>query len=117
MGSEMCIKDSLYIDDCIDGLMLAMENLEEFEPINVASGIPVTNRDVLTQILKSAHYDDPDVQYDSSKPTMIPKRMIDISLAKEKLGFEPKVSLQDGIHKTVQWYKEYYKNSSPEDKK
>ena len=116
-GDGMDLKDFLYIDDCIDGLMLAMEKLEEFEPINVASGIPVTIRDVLTQILKSADYDDADVQYDSSKPTMIPKRMIDISLAKEKLGFEPKVSLQDGIHKTVQWYKEYYKNSSPGDKK
>jgi len=116
-GDGMDLKDFLYIDDCIDGLMLAMENLEEFEPINVASGIPVTIRDVLTQILKSADYDDADVQYDSSKPTMIPKRMIDISLAKEKLGFEPKVSLQEGIRRTVQWYKEYYKNSSPEDKK
>jgi len=116
-GDGMDVKDFLYIDDCIDGLILAMENLDEFEPINIASGIPVTIRDVLTQILKSADYDDADVQYDSSKPTMIPKRMIDISLAKEKLGFEPKVSLQDGIHKTVRWYKEYYKNSSPEDKK
>ena len=116
-GDGMDLKDFLYIDDCIDGLILAMENMDEFEPINIASGIPVTIRDVLIQILKSADYDDADVQYDSSKPTMIPKRMIDISLAKEKLGFEPKVSLQDGIHKTVQWYKEYYKNSSPEDKK
>ena len=116
-GDGMDLKDFLYIDDCIDGLILVMEKLEEFEPINIASGIPVTIRDVLTQILKSADYDDADVQYDSSKPTMIPKRMIDISLAKEKLGFEPKVSLQEGIRRTVQWYKEYYKNSSPEDKK
>ena len=116
-GDGMDLKDFLYIDDCIDGLILAMEKLEEFEPINIASGIPVTIRDVLTQILKSADYDDADVQYDSSKPTMIPKRMIDISLAKEKIGFEPKVPLHDGIYKTVQWYKEYYKNSSPEDKK
>ena len=116
-GDGMDLKDFLYIDDCIDGLILAMENLDEFEPINIASGIPVTIRDVLIQILKSADYDDSDVQYDSSKPTMIPKRMIDISLAKEKIGFEPKVPLHDGIYKTVQWYKEYYKNSSPEDKK
>jgi len=116
-GDGMDLKDFLYIDDCIDGLMLAMEKLEEFEPINIASGIPVTIRDVLAQILKSADYDDADVQYDRSKPTMIPKRMIDISLAKEKLGFEPKVSLQDGIKRTIEWYKEYYKNLSPEDKK
>ena len=79
--------------------------------------MPVTIRQVLGEILKATDYNDADVQYDSSKPTMIPKRMIDISLAKEKLGFEPKVSLEEGIHKTVEWYKEYYKNSSPEDKK
>ena len=101
----------------LNGLILVMERINEFEPINLASGVPVTIRDVLAEVLKSADYEDADVQYDSSKPTMIPKRMIDISLAKEKLGFEPKVSLEEGIHKTVEWYKEYYKNSSPEDKK
>ena len=116
-GDGMDLKDFLYIEDCIDGLMLAMEKLEGFEPINIASGIPVTIRDVLDQILKSSDYDNADVHYDSSKPTMIPKRMIDISLAKEKLGFEPKVSLEDGIRRTIEWYKDYYKNSSPEDKK
>jgi len=116
-GDGMDLKDFLYIDDFIDGLILVMEKIEEFEPINIASGIPVTIRDVLTQILKSTDYADANVQYDSSKPTMIPKRMIDISFAKEKLGFEPKISLKDGIKRTIDWYKEYYKNSSPEDRK
>ena len=113
-GDGMDLKDFLYIDDLVDGLILAMEKLEEFEPINIASGVPVTIRDVLSEILKSADYEDADVQYDSSKPTMIPKRMIDISLAKDKLGFKPKVSLEDGIQRTVDWYRDFYKNSTPE---
>ena len=113
-GDGMDLKDFLYIDDLVDGLILAMEKLEEFEPINIASGVPVTIRDVLSEILKSADYEDADVQYDSSKPKMIPKRMIDISLAKEKLGFKPKVSLEDGIQRTVDWYRDFYKNSIPE---
>ena len=116
-GDGMDLKDFLYIDDLLDGLMLAMEKLEKFEPINIASGIPVTIRDVLAQILKSADYEDADVQYDRSKPTMIPKRMIDITLAKEKIGFKPKVSLEDGIQRTVDWYKEFYKDKSPLDNK
>ena len=113
-GDGMDLKDFLYIDDLVDGLILAMEKLEEFEPINIASGVPVTIRDVLSEILKSADYEDADVQYDISKPTMIPKRMIDISLAKDKLGFKPKVSLEDGIQRTVDWYRDFYKNSTPE---
>ena len=115
-GDGMDVKDFLYIDDLIDGLILAMEKLEHFEPINIASGVPITIRDVLAEILKSADYENADIYYNSSKPTMIPKRMIDISLAKEKLGFKPKVSLEDGIQRTVNWYREYYENSTPEKK-
>jgi len=113
-GDGMDLKDFLYIDDLIDGLILAMERINEFEPINLASGIPVTIRDVLGEILKSADYEDADIQYDSSKPSMIPKRMIDISLAKKQLGFNPKVNLEDGIQRTVDWYRAFYKDTSPE---
>ena len=114
-GDGMDLKDFLYIDDLIDGLILAMERMNEFEPINLASGVPVTIRDVLAEVLKSADYEDADVQYDATKPTMIPKRMIDISLAKKRLDFEPKVSLKVGIQRTIDWYKEFYKDSNPED--
>jgi GDP-L-fucose synthase len=114
-GDGKDLKDFLYIDDFIDGLMLAMEKVNEFESINLASGIPVTIRDVLAKVLKSSDYEDADVQYDATKPTMIPKRMIDISLAKQRLDFEPKVSLKVGIQRTIDWYKEFYKDSNPED--
>lgn len=113
-GDGMDLKDFLYIDDLIDGLILAMERVNDSEPINLASGIPVTIRDVLGEILKSADYEDADIHYDASKPSMIPKRMIDISLAKKQLGFNPKISLEDGIQRTVDWYKEFYKYNTPE---
>ena len=46
---------------------------------------------------------------------MIPKRLIDISLAKERLGWYPQVSLDEGLKKTYDWYIDYYRNSSPEE--
>ena len=82
--------------------------------INIASGKPVTIREVLSSILKASDYENAPVEYEPTKPTMIPKRMIDISLAKEKLGFQPKVSLEEGLKKTIKWYKEYYNGKSPE---
>ena len=94
-------------------MILAMEKLEGFDPINIASGKPVTIREVLSSILKASDYENAPVEYDSTKPTMIPKRMIDISLAKEKLGFQPKVSLEEGLKKTINWYKESYNGKSP----
>lgn len=104
-GDGMDLKDFLYIDDYIDGMLLAMQKMEGVQPINIASGIPVTIRDVLGEILKSADYENVKVQYDITKPTMIPKRLIDVSLAKEKLGWSPKISLEEGISRTIKWYK------------
>ena len=104
-GDGMDLKDFLFIDDLIDGLLLAMEKLDDFEPINIASGIPITIREVLAEILISADYKNANVQFDSSMPTMIPKRIIDISLANKRLGFEPKVNIKDGIKQTIDWYR------------
>jgi len=114
-GDGMDLKDFLYIDDYIDGMMLAMEKLDKFQPINIANGQAVTIRDVLQEILIAADYQDVPVEYDASKPTMIPKRMIDISLANELLGWSPKVSLKEGIQRTVAWYRDTYSKKSPED--
>jgi len=114
-GDGMDLKDFLYIDDYIDGMLLAMEKSDDFQPINIASGQAVTIRQVLSAILEAVDYNDADVQYDTTKPSMIPKRMIDISLAKEKLAWEPQISLQDGIKRTAQWYEETFRDKDPEE--
>jgi len=113
-GDGMDLKDFLFIDDYIDGMLLAMEKLDRFQPINVANGQTLTIRDVLQEILIAADYQDAHVEYDSSKPTMIPKRMIDISLANNLLDWSPKVSIKEGIQRTVDWYKETYSYKAPE---
>ena len=114
-GDGLDLKDFLYIDDYIDGMLLAMEKLNEFQPINIACGNAVTIRDVLKEILIASDYQDAPVEYDVLKPTMIPKRMIDISLANDLLGWAPKVSIKEGIQRTVGWYRETYSDKSPED--
>jgi len=115
-GDGMDLKDFLYIGDYIDGMLLTMEKLDDFQPINIASGQPVTIRQVLSTILDAAGYSDANVQYDTTKPTMIPRRLIDISLAEEKLGWVPKISLPDGIKRTVNWYKKNFEHKTPEEK-
>ena len=114
-GDGMDLKDFLYIDDYIEGMLLAMIKVDDFKLINIASGQPVTIRQVLSAILKVANFEDAEVVYDSTKPTMIPKRMIDISLAKEKLGWKPSISLSEGIKRTVDWYNINFGDKSPEE--
>jgi len=104
-GDGSDIKDITYISDLIDGMVDAMEKLEEFTIINIASGESHTIKETLEMMLEVDGYTDADVQYDLTKPVMIKKRLIDVNKAKELLGYEPKVDLRNGLEKTIKWYR------------
>lgn len=104
-GNGMDIKDFIYVEDLAEGLILAMEKINQFDQINIAGGIPITIRQVLEAILKADNFKNPKIIFNGSKPTMIPIRLINIDKAKKSLGFTPKTSLEVGIKKTVDWYK------------
>lgn len=112
-GDGTDLKDFLYIDDFIDGLILAFTHLEGYDPINIASGLPVTVSHIVSEILDLCGHD-VHPEYDSTKPTMIPKRLIDISKMTQLTGWQPQTSLRDGLQKTIQWYLQYYSDKTPE---
>ncbi len=105
-GDGRDIKDFIYIDDFIEGLLLAMEKVNGFDVVNIASGNQYVLRDLLEQIVKLDGYDNASIVYDASKPTMIPKRLIDPSKAKILLGFHAKTPIEDGLKKTITWYRD-----------
>lgn len=113
-GDGRDIKDFLYIDDFIDALIPLTEMSNLSGPVNIASGIPVSIRDILPIILDAAGHHGVDLAFDESKPTMIPRRLIDISYLQRLISWHPQVSILDGIKKTVDWYKETYALQSPE---
>jgi GDP-L-fucose synthase len=115
-GDGEDLKDFLFIDDFISGLLIAFEVTNEFEAINIASSKPVTIKQVLNTILEIDGYSAANIEYDSSMPTMLPKRLINTEKIKNMSDWEPKISLNDGLKATIDWYKGYYKSSTPEDK-
>jgi len=114
-GDGLDIKDFLYIDDFIDGLLLAFQKSKRFDVINIASGIPLSISELITLILRVVDYDDAEILYDSSMPTMIPKRLISIEKARSDLNWSPLVKIDQGLRLTVDWYKNYYSNFNPEE--
>ncbi len=104
-GDGRDIKDFIYVDDLIDGMLLAMEKIDGFDPINLASGREHCLRDLLDMIIQLDGYRDATVEYDTSKPTMIPKRLIDPSKAKRLLGFEATTPIETGLRRTIDWYR------------
>lgn len=104
-GDGKDIKDFIYVEDLVEGLVLAMEKINQFDQVNIGGGKPITIRQVLKTILKIDDFKNPKIVFNNSKPTMIPIRLINISKAREILDFIPKSSLKVGIKKTVSWYK------------
>lgn len=108
-GDGNDIKDLIYIDDFIEGTLLAMEKMQGFDPINIGTGVPSSVRQAIDEIVKADEYVGAKIVYNSSKPTMIPKRLIDVSKAKTELGFTARTSLAEGLQKTIQWYRQSLK--------
>ena len=104
-GDGKDIKDFIYIDDLIDGLIFAMEKIEGFDVVNIASGKEYCLRDILDIIIKIDGYENAKVEYDASKPTMIPKRLIDPSKAERLLGFVATTPIEQGLKRTIDWYR------------
>jgi GDP-L-fucose synthase len=104
-GDGNDIKDFIYVEDLVDGLLLAMEKVNSFDQINIGGGKPISIKHALKIMLKVEKYQNPKIVFDSSKPSMIPVRLINISKAKRILGFKPKTSLEEGLKKTITWYK------------
>ena len=81
--------------------------------INLGSGKGYSIRkvvDIVTDLMEPK----PEVIWDSSKPSGDNKRVSDISRAKELLGWEPRISLEEGIRDVMEWYRE--NRDTPDDR-
>lgn len=102
-GSE--IKDFIYVEDFIDGAIMVMEKIETYDIFNIASGNQYRLRDCLQTIIELDGYENARVEYDTTKPVMIPKRLIDTTKAQKLVGFVAKTPIEEGLKKTIEWYR------------
>lgn len=97
-------RDFLHITDLVRGCLALLEKHAVCDPVNIGYGKATTVKRVVEIILEAAGHRQAVVEFDPSKPTTIRIRMVDTTKAKELLGFEPEVSLEDGLGDTVNWY-------------
>jgi GDP-L-fucose synthase len=103
-GSPTVVRDFLHVGDLVEGALLLLEKHAEADPVNIGCGEAVTVGEIVDMVLEAAEHD-AEVIYDESKPTTIPFRMADIGKARQLLGFEPRISMREGLRRTLDWYK------------
>jgi len=105
-GTGNDVRDLLYVDDFVDGLLAALSIDLPHLAINICSGTGYSVRQILETLLDVDGFDNADIQFDPTKPSTIPARLMDGSAAKRLLGFEPKVPLREGFRRTIDWYRQ-----------
>ena len=100
-GSPM--REFLHVDDLAEACYTCMEKYDGEEHINVGTGEDVTIKELAETIVDVVGYKN-DYEWDTSKPNGTPRKVLNIDKIKS-LGWEPKMSLREGIESTYDWYK------------
>ena len=104
-GDGNPIREYIYAKDAAKGMLLAMEKYCVGDPINLASGESVSITELAKKILKISKIN-PTIKFDKEKPSGQKRRVLSDKKAQEKIGFIAETSLDDGIEKTIKWYKQ-----------
>lgn len=99
----------VYVSDFVEGLLLTAEKYAESDPVNIGTDEEITIRGLIELLIKITGRS-PKIIFDASHPSGQLRRSNDGSKAKKILGFLPRVSLEEGLGKTVDWYREFLKN-------
>jgi GDP-L-fucose synthase len=102
-GTGSASREFLYVEDCAEGLLLALENYKSPEPMNLGNGREVTIRALTEMIAKIARFEGK-IVWDPTKPDGQPRRCLDVSRAEEMIGFRAKTTLEDGLRQTIEWF-------------
>jgi GDP-L-fucose synthase len=103
-------RDFLYVDDAAEGIILAGEKYNNHEPINLGTSEEVTIKDLIQKIQKIMNTD-LEVEWELEKPNGQPRRAVSFEKAKNEINFSPKINLEEGLRRTIDWYQQHIKNN------
>ena len=103
-GDGSPTREFLYVDDCVEGLVLAAERYDGAEPVNLGTGTETSIRDLAELIAELTDFEG-EIEWDASMPNGQPRRSLDASRAREHFGFEARTPLREGLERTITWYR------------
>lgn len=98
-------REFLHADDVADACLFLMEHYDGPEHLNVGSGTDVTIREIADTIAAAVGFTG-ETSWDTSKPDGTPQKLLDVSRLAQ-LGWTSRIGLQDGIERTVEWYRQH----------
>jgi nucleoside-diphosphate-sugar epimerase len=103
-GTGSASREFLYVDDAAEGIVAAAERFDGPEPVNLGADREMPIRELATVIAGATGFEG-ELRWDPSKPDGQPRRRVDASRAKELFGFVASTPFDEGISRTVDWYR------------
>ena len=102
-GSGSASREFFYVDDCARGIVMAAQNYDGDDPINLGAGFEITIKDLAEKIKEMTNFTG-ELVWNTSKPDGQPRRCLDVTRAKERFGFASEVGFDEGLQRTINWY-------------
>jgi GDP-L-fucose synthase len=102
-GTGQATREFLYVEDAAEAIVLGAEKYDAVEPVNLGSGQEVSVRELVELIRNMAQYEGT-IVWDRTKPDGQPRRSLDISKARDLLGWQAGTTLRQGLERTMEWY-------------
>jgi GDP-L-fucose synthase len=99
-------REFLHVDDAADACLFLMQRYNEPGIINIGVGEDLTIR-TLAELVKRVVGFTGDIRWDADKPDGTPRKLLDINLIR-KYGWQAKISLEEGLRQTYQWFREHF---------
>jgi GDP-L-fucose synthase len=103
-GDGSATREFLFVDDAAAGLIGAAEHYDGAEPCNLGTGSEISIRDLAEKIRRLVGFEGA-IVWDSDKPNGQPRRMLETSRARERFGFSAPTAFDDGLARTIAWYR------------
>jgi GDP-L-fucose synthase len=108
-GDGSPTREFLYVEDAAQGILLAAEHYNSSDPVNLGSGNEISIRNLAELIANLTGFKG-QLTWDTTKPNGQPRRALDTSKAEQYFGFRAQASFQEGLRKTIDWYREQRKS-------
>jgi GDP-L-fucose synthase len=102
-GDGTPTREFLYVDDAAEGLVLATEQYEAADPVNLGTGAEISMKELSQIIAEMVGYQG-EILWDTSQPNGQPRRKLDTSRAQREFGFRADTPLAVGLRRTIDWY-------------
>ena len=95
------------MEDAARGIVLAAEEYNGPEPVNLGAGFEIKIVDLVELIAELTEFDGA-IRWDTTKPDGQPRRCLDVGKAEKEFGFKAKTDFREGLEKTIGWYSTAY---------